>query len=52
MTVELKEVSKRSKVIHELYTNPIHLWNPCSNYLFHQTDHDFDSGKQIGERPY
>lgn len=26
MTVELRKVSKRSKVIHELYTNPIHLW--------------------------
>ena len=26
ITVELREVSKRSKVIHELYTPPIHLW--------------------------
>ena len=25
MTVELRKVSKRSKVIHELYTNPINL---------------------------
>ena len=26
ITVELREVSKRSKLIHELYTPPIHLW--------------------------
>ena len=25
MTVGLRKVSKRSKVIHELYTTPIHL---------------------------